>query len=82
VGYETLIYDVMIGDPTLFMRADMVEQTWRIVQPVLDAWAERGAADLAIYPAGSSGPIEAEALLTPSGRRWRATQDDDDGKPS
>src|SRR5271154_5396641 len=38
VGYETLIYDVMIGDPTLFMRADMVEQTWRIVQPVLDAW--------------------------------------------
>jgi hypothetical protein len=39
VGYETLIYDVMIGDPTLFMRADMVEQSWRIVQPVLDAWA-------------------------------------------
>jgi Glucose-6-phosphate dehydrogenase, C-terminal domain len=39
VGYETLIYDVMIGDPTLFMRADMVEQAWRIVQPVLDAWA-------------------------------------------
>ena len=40
VGYETLLYDVMIGDPTLFMRADMVEQTWRIVQPVLDAWAK------------------------------------------
>ena len=37
VGYETLLYDVMIGDPTLFMRADMVEQAWRIVQPVLDA---------------------------------------------
>ena len=43
VGYETLLYDVMIGDPTLFMRADMVEQTWRIVQPVLDAWAKDGA---------------------------------------
>ena len=42
VGYETLLYDVMIGDPTLFMRADMVEQTWRIVQPVLDAWAKGG----------------------------------------
>ena len=41
VGYETLIYDVMIGDQTLFMRADMVEQAWRIVQPVLDAWAKR-----------------------------------------
>jgi glucose-6-phosphate 1-dehydrogenase len=82
VGYETLIYDVMIGDPTLFMRADMVEQTWRVVQPVLDAWAEKGAADLRIYPAGSSGPIEAEALLTRGGRRWRTTQDDDDGKSS
>ena len=38
VGYETLIYDVMIGDPTLFMRGDMVDQTWRIVQPALDVW--------------------------------------------
>ena len=44
VGYETLLYDVMIGDQTLFMRADMVEQAWRIVQPVLDAWAKDGAA--------------------------------------
>ena len=40
-GYETLIYDVMIGDQTLFMRADMVEQAWRIVQPVLDAWSSK-----------------------------------------
>ena len=77
VGYETLIYDVMIGDPTLFMRADMVEQTWRIVQPALDAWAHKGAADLPIYPAGSSGPSEADALLGRSGRRWRSIQDDD-----
>jgi glucose-6-phosphate 1-dehydrogenase len=43
VGYETLIHDVMIGDPTLFMRADMVEQGWRIVQPVLDIWAKQKA---------------------------------------
>jgi len=71
VGYETLLYDVMIGDPTLFMRADMVEQTWRIVQPVLDDWA-KNAADLPIYPAGSSGPHEADALLARDGRRWRA----------
>ena len=63
VGYETLLYDVMIGDPTLFMRADMVEQTWRIVQPVLDAWAKKGASDLPIYPSGSAGPSEADALL-------------------
>src|SRR5664280_1450035 len=71
VGYETLLYDVMIGDPTLFMRADMVEQTWRIVQPVLDAWAKKGGADLPIYPAGSSGPSEADALLARDGRHWR-----------
>ena len=80
VGYETLIYDVMIGDPTLFMRADMVEQTWRIVQPVLDAWAKDGAADLPIYPAGSAGPSEADALLARDGRCWRAVHGDDDGR--
>jgi glucose-6-phosphate 1-dehydrogenase len=73
VGYETLLYDVMIGDPTLFMRADMVEQTWRIVQPVLDAWAKTGAKDLPIYPSGGSGPSEAAALLARDGRLWRAT---------
>ena len=72
VGYETLLYDVMIGDPTLFMRADMVEQTWRIVQPVLDAWAAKGAADLPIYPAGSPGPREADELLARDGRHWRS----------
>ena len=44
VGYETLIYDCMIGDQTLFQRADMVEETWRVVQPVLDAWAAEAAA--------------------------------------
>jgi glucose-6-phosphate 1-dehydrogenase len=78
VGYETLIYDVMIGDPTLFMRADMVEQTWRIVQPVLDVWAKRSAVDLAIYSAGSAGPSEADALLARDGRSWRSLHGDDD----
>ena len=55
VGYETLIYDVMIGDPTLFMRADMVEQAWRIVQPVLDAWAKDGAGRSADLSGGKRG---------------------------
>ena len=82
VGYETLIYDVMIGDPTLFMRADMVEQTWRIVQPVLDAWAKKSASDLPIYPAGSAGPTEADALLARDGRSWRSLHGDDDGRSS
>ena len=80
VGYETLLYDVMIGDPTLFMRADMVEQTWRIVQPVLDAWANDAENDPAIYQAGSSGPAEADALLARDGRSWRMI-DGDEGRP-
>ena len=82
VGYETLLYDVMVGDPTLFMRADMVEHAWRVVQPVLDAWAKDGAANLSIYPAGSSGPREADELLARDGRRWRNINGDDDRKSS
>jgi glucose-6-phosphate 1-dehydrogenase len=82
VGYETLLYDVMTGDPTLFMRADMVEQTWRIVQPVLDVWAKNETTDLPIYPAGSSGPVEADALLKKDNRRWRPIRGDDDGQSS
>jgi glucose-6-phosphate 1-dehydrogenase len=70
VGYETLLYDVMIGDATLFMRADMVEDGWRIVQPVLDAWAA-APPDFANYDSGSEGPPEADALIAASGRAWR-----------
>ena len=61
-GYETLIYDCMIGDPTLFQRADNIEAGWRVVQPVLDAWAEdrhRHATDLSGRAA--SGPSEPRA---------------------
>jgi glucose-6-phosphate 1-dehydrogenase len=82
VGYETLLYDVMIGDPTLFMRADMVEHAWRVVQPVLDAWAKDGATNLPIYPAGSSGPGEADELLAREGRMWRSINGHDDGRSS
>ncbi len=71
VGYETLLYDVMIGDPTLFMRADMVEQAWRVVQPVLDAWAAEKT-DFPNYNSGSDGPKAADELLRRDGeRRWR-----------
>jgi len=71
VGYETLIHDVMIGDQTLFMRADMVEQGWRIVQPVLDAWAAEKA-DFPNYKSGDDGPDASDALLAgDGGRSWR-----------
>jgi glucose-6-phosphate 1-dehydrogenase len=71
VGYETLLYDVMIGDATLFMRADMVEEAWRIVQPVLDDWAVKKA-NFPNYDSGSDGPTTADKLLANSGKRvWR-----------
>jgi glucose-6-phosphate 1-dehydrogenase len=81
-GYETLIYDCMIGDPTLFQRADNIEGGWRVVQPVLDAWAGDRVAELPIYPAGSAGPSEADALLTRDGRTWRAISGPSGGKSS
>jgi glucose-6-phosphate 1-dehydrogenase len=71
-GYETLIYDCMIGDSTLFQRAEDVEAGWRIVQPILDLWRGGAADDLAAYPAGSEGPPAADELLRRDGRRWRA----------
>ena len=62
----------MIGDATLFQRADNIESGWRAVQPILDAWREgRDCADLTWYAAGSEGPREAEDLLARDGRAWR-----------
>jgi glucose-6-phosphate 1-dehydrogenase len=70
-GYETLIYDCMMGDPTLFQRADMVEAGWAVVQPVLDVWKALPPRDFPNYPAGSSGPPQADELLRRDGREWR-----------
>ena len=70
-GYETLLYDCMIGDMTLFQQADEIETGWRIVQPVLDDWREAPARDLAIYPAGGEGPSSADDLMAHDGRHWR-----------
>ena len=71
-GYETLIYDCMIGDAILYPRADGIEAGWRVVQPFLDAWREAGGQGLTNYRAGSEGPAEADRLLAEDGRRWRA----------
>jgi glucose-6-phosphate 1-dehydrogenase len=79
-GYETLIYDCMIGDATLFQRADNIEDGWRVVQPALDAWAEDRANELPVYPAGSSGPAAADELLARDGRRWRPINGDTSGE--
>jgi glucose-6-phosphate 1-dehydrogenase len=70
-GYETLIYDCMIGDNILFQRADSVEAGWQAVQPFLDAWKKAGAKGLQSYKAGSEGPDAADELLKRDGCSWR-----------
>ena len=72
-GYETLIYDCMVGDSTLFQRADMVETAWAEIDSLLQAWAANPPTDFPNYPAGSWGPKEAEELLRRDGRHWRST---------
>jgi glucose-6-phosphate 1-dehydrogenase len=70
-GYETLIYDCMIGDATLFQRADNVEAGWLAMQPILNAWANTLPTDFPNYVAGGSGPTAADELLARDGRAWR-----------
>jgi glucose-6-phosphate 1-dehydrogenase len=70
-GYERLLYDCMIGDATLFQRADMVESSWRIVSPVLDVWEAINARAFPNYRAGTWGSPEADELLAADGRSWK-----------
>ncbi|HTQ14329.1 MAG TPA: glucose-6-phosphate dehydrogenase [Rhizomicrobium sp.] len=72
VGYETLLYDVFMGDGTLFQRADQVESSWAVVDPLLKAWAAEKPSDFPNYKAGSAGPRASDALLAADGRGWRA----------
>ena len=68
VGYETLLYDCMIGDATLFQRADNIEASWAVVQPLIDAM--KAGAEPEPYAAGSAGPKGADDLLAKDGRHW------------
>jgi len=70
-GYETLIYDCMMGDATLFQRADNIEAGWAAVQPILDLWGNNQASAIPTYTAGSDGPAAADELLARDGHAWR-----------
>ncbi|PSB03170.1 glucose-6-phosphate dehydrogenase [Merismopedia glauca] len=71
-AYDRLLLDCMLGDQTLFTRADEVEEAWRIVTPVLNAWdAPADPSLIPLYPAGTWEPAEAEQLINRDGRRWR-----------
>lgn len=74
-GYERLLHDCMVGDATLFQRADQVEAGWAVVKPMQSSWAEQAVTDLPIYEAGTWGPKEADELLGKDGRKWEATKD-------
>jgi glucose-6-phosphate 1-dehydrogenase len=68
-AYERVILDALIGDATLFIRADEVGRSWRIVDPLLAHWQE--ALDpIPLYHAGTWGPAEAAQLIERDGRRW------------
>jgi glucose-6-phosphate 1-dehydrogenase len=69
-AYERLILDAMRGDATLFTRNDEIEALWGIIDPILTAWERDTSTPIPQYPAGSSGPDEAEGLLD-DGRKWR-----------
>ncbi len=70
-AYETLILDALLGDASLFTRADEVEEAWSIVDPILDTWASSPAPEFPNYDAGTWGPEAADDLLSREGRRWR-----------
>jgi len=71
-AYARLLLDAMLGDPTLFMRSDLIRSGWELFTPVLDAWRDRPeTSPLHFYPAGSGGPAAADDLLRRDGREWR-----------
>ena len=69
-AYETLLYDVMIGDQMLFMRADQVEAAWSVVMPILEGLAKNSPPNFPNYPCGAWGPEAAEELIMKDGRSW------------
>jgi glucose-6-phosphate 1-dehydrogenase len=70
-AYETLILDALLGDASLFTRADEVEAAWSVVTPIIEGWAAMPAPRFPNYAAGTWGPEAAEELMAREGRRWR-----------
>jgi glucose-6-phosphate 1-dehydrogenase len=68
-AYERLLLDVLIGDPPLFPRQREVELSWRILDPIEEYWAGHGKPEQ--YPAGTAGPVAADAMIARDGRAWR-----------
>jgi glucose-6-phosphate 1-dehydrogenase len=70
-AYETLILDALLGDASLFTRADEVEAAWAVATPIIEGWAAMAAPHFPNYAAGAWGPDAADELMERDGRRWR-----------
>jgi len=70
-AYERLLYDVMVGDSTLYARADAVEAAWKFVTPILEVWKNDPDQKIYGYPAGTWGPENADDLINDGGTGWR-----------
>ncbi len=77
-AYETLLLDIMEGDSTLFMRADQVEDAWKVLMPIINAWQENPSVNFPNYEAGMQGPEDAEALIAKGGHSWIVMSPDKD----
>jgi glucose-6-phosphate 1-dehydrogenase len=69
-AYETLLLDVMQGDATLFIRRDEIENQWRLITPILEAWANQQPPEFPNYAAGSEGTAVSDEMLARNGHRW------------
>ena len=69
-AYERLILDALLGDQTLYVRNDIMEESWKLVTPILNSW-KNNHTDLYYYPSGGWGPKEAFELIEKDGRKWR-----------
>ncbi|MCS6908324.1 MAG: glucose-6-phosphate dehydrogenase [Anaerolineales bacterium] len=70
-AYERLLLDVMMGDATLFTRADEVKAAWKFTTDILEAWEQAGVANLPVYEAGTWGPSGVDEFIQRDGRKWR-----------
>jgi len=69
-AYETLLWDVMKNDSTLFMRVDQVEAAWRLLMPVLEMWKATPSNDFPNYASGTWGPEATQGLLVQKEHCW------------
>ena len=77
-AYERLLLDALHGDAALFARSDEIEQAWKLIDPLVEAWESRREVEPCQYMPASWGPVESDELLSNSSRTWRMSCGDHD----